>query len=199
LYYDKQIELSSNRVKTTWKIIKDITGKTQSPVTSMKIKSDAGILTNINDIAKSFNIYFANIAEDLNNNSSDVDKAWQLLKRSYPESSSEMKLIPVNEIEVIVIIKSLKHKNSSGYDGISNNILKHCVNEISKPMTFIFNYSLMTAVFQDRFKYAIILHIHKKGDKFIMSNYRPISLLLSCSKILETITFNRLYQYVHTN
>jgi len=32
-----------------------------------------------------------------------------------------------------------------------------------------------------------------------MSNYRPISLLLSCSKILETIMFNRLYQYVHTN
>ena len=75
LYYDKQIELSSNRVKTTWKIIKDITGKTQPPLTNMKIKSDAGILTNINDIAKAFNIYFANIAEDLNNNSSDMDKA----------------------------------------------------------------------------------------------------------------------------
>jgi len=51
LYYDKQIELSFNRVKTTWKIIKDITGKTHSPVTDMKIKSDARILTNINDIA----------------------------------------------------------------------------------------------------------------------------------------------------
>ena len=54
-----------------------------------------------------------------------MDKAWQSLKRSYPESSSEMKLIPVTEIEVIDIIKSPKHKNSSGYDGISNNILKH--------------------------------------------------------------------------
>jgi len=82
---------------------------------------------------------------------------------------------------------------------ISNNILKHCVIEISKPMNFIFNYSLMTGVFPDRFKYAIILPIHKKGDKFIMSNFMPISLLLSCSKILETIMFNRLYQYMHTN
>jgi hypothetical protein len=137
-------------VKTTWKIIKDIAVKTQSTVTNMKIKSDAGILTNMNDIAKAFNIYFANIAEDLNSNSSDVDKAWQSLKRSYPEKSSEMNLIPVTEIVVINTIKSLKHKNSSGCDGISNNILKHCVNEISKPMTFIFNYSLMTGVFPDR-------------------------------------------------
>jgi len=91
------------------------------------------------------------------------------------------------------------HKNSSGYDGSSNNILKHCVNEISKPMTFIFNYSRLTAVFPDRFRHAIILPIHKKGDKSVKSNYRPISLLLSCSKILETIMFNRLYQYVHTD
>jgi hypothetical protein len=109
--------------------------KTQSAVTNMKIKSDAGTLTNINDIAKACNIYFTNIAEDLNNNSSDVDMPWQSSKRSYPERSSEMKLIPVTEIEVTDIIKSLKHKNSSEYEGISNNILKHCVNEIGKPMT----------------------------------------------------------------
>ena len=98
-------------MKTTWKIIKDITGKTQSPVTNMKIKSDAGILTSINDVANAFNIYFANIAEDVTNNSSDVDKARQSLKRSYPQNSSEMKLIPVTEIEVIDIIRSLKHTN----------------------------------------------------------------------------------------
>jgi hypothetical protein len=50
-----------------------------------------------------------------------------------------------------------------------------------------------------RYKYATILPIHKKGDEFIMSNYKPISLLLSCPKILETIMFNRLCQYEHTN
>jgi len=154
--------------------------KTQSAVTNMKIKSDAGTLTNINDIAKACNIYFTNIADDLNNNSSDVDMPWLSLQRSYPERSSEMKLIPVTEIEVTDIIKSLKHKNSSEYEGISNNILKHCVNEIGKPTTFVFNYCLMTAVFPDRHKYAIVLPIHKKGDKFIMSNYRPIFLLSSC-------------------
>jgi len=97
-------------VKTTWKIIKYITGKTHSPVADMKIKSDSSMLTNINDIAKAFNIYFANITEDLNNNFSDVDNSWQSLKRCYPESSSEMKLIPVTEIEVIDITKFLNIK-----------------------------------------------------------------------------------------
>jgi len=40
LYYDKQIELSSNRVKTTWSIIKDLTGKNESTVTKMEINSE---------------------------------------------------------------------------------------------------------------------------------------------------------------
>ena len=64
----------------------------------MEINSEAGTLTNNNDIAKAFNSYFINITEDLNNNSSDVDKALQSLKKSYPESTPMMKLIPVSEI-----------------------------------------------------------------------------------------------------
>ncbi|MDR0288741.1 MAG: hypothetical protein LBH78_01645, partial [Rickettsiales bacterium] len=110
-----------------------------------------------------------------------------------------MKIIPVTEIEVTDIIKSLKNKNSSGYDGISNNILKHCVNDISKPLTFIFNFSLETGVFPDRLKFAVVQPIYKKGNKANLANYRPISQLTSCSKILETIMFNRLFQYVQTN
>jgi hypothetical protein len=91
LYYDKRTELSSNRVKTTWGIIKDLMGKTQPTDTKMEINSEAGTLTNNSDIAKAFNSYFINITEDLINNSSDVDKALQSLKKCYPESIPVMK------------------------------------------------------------------------------------------------------------
>jgi hypothetical protein len=43
-----------------------------------------------------------------------------------------MKTIPVTEAEVNTIIMSLKPKHSTGYNGISNKILKHCVHSISK-------------------------------------------------------------------
>ena len=39
----------------------------------------------------------------------------------------------------------------------------------------------------------------KKGDKQLIKNYRPISLLPICGKILEKIIFNNLYTYLHTN
>ena len=68
----------------------------------------------------------------------------------------QMKTIPVSETEVISIIKSLKSKNTTGYDGISNKILKHCAHIISKPLTYIYNRSLTTGIFPERCKFAIV-------------------------------------------
>ena len=48
-----------------------------------------------------------------------------------------MEIIPVSEAEVKTIIMSPKPKNSTGYDGIPNKILKHCVHFITKPLTYI--------------------------------------------------------------
>ena len=48
-------------------------------------------------------------------------------------------------------------------------------------------------------KIAKVSPIFKKGDKLILSNYRPISVLSSFSKILERIMYNRLYAYLAEN
>jgi len=53
------------------------------------------------------------------------------------------------------------------------------------PLTYICNAVLSTGVFPDRLKYAIVKPIFKKGNKQEISNYRPISLLTSFSKIIE--------------
>ena len=48
-------------------------------------------------------------------------------------------------------------------------------------------------------KLANVTPIFKKGDKQLIKNYRPISLLTICGKILENIIFNNLYAYLHAN
>jgi hypothetical protein len=54
-------------------------------------------------------------------------------------------------------------------------------------------------VFASRLKYSEINPVFKIGDKSDMSNYRPISLLTSFSKIFEKVIYKRLYQHVINN
>ena len=41
--------------------------------------------------------------------------------------------------------------------------------------------------------------IYKSGKKYVLSNYRSISVLLRFSKTLERIMYNRLYNYLNKN
>jgi len=41
--------------------------------------------------------------------------------------------------------------------------------------------------------------VYKKGDKLLTTNYRPISLLTSFSRILEKLIYSRLYKHICTN
>jgi hypothetical protein len=51
-------------------------------------------------------------------------------------------------------------------------------------------------VFPDRLKYAIIKPIHKIGDRCDVSNYRPVSLLTSYSKIFEMAMQTRILKHL---
>jgi hypothetical protein len=81
--------------------------------------------------------------------------------------------------EIAKIIKSLQTKDSSGYDEISNRIIKLSAPFIISPLTRICSVILDTGVFPDRLKFAIVKPCFKKGNTQEISNYRPISLLTS--------------------
>ena len=44
---------------------------------------------------------------------------------------------------------------------------------------------------------ANVTPIFKKGDKQLINNYRPLSLLPICGKIVEKSIFNNRYNYLH--
>ena len=84
---------------------------------------------------------------------------------------------------------------SSGRDGISNTILKAIMPIISKPLTLIINQMLNTRIFPDNLKIAKVVPLYKKVDDRLFTNYRPISLLSSVSKIFERVFFNQLIDH----
>jgi hypothetical protein len=121
------------------------------------------------------------------------------LKKAFPRKFPGIKTIPTTKTEIKSIIHSLKAKNSSGYDAITSNILKVCASWISYPLTHIYNDSLLTGIFPNWLKVSVVRSLYKNGDKTNISNYRPILLLTTFSKIHEKVMCSRLSHYLQTN
>ena len=90
----------------------------------------------------------------------------------------------------------MPRKNSSGYDNISNILLKELKPCLLKPLSFIFNKSITTGIFPERMKSVDIFPVFKNKEKNLPKNYRPISLVLTIHKILEKIIYFRTYSFL---
>ena len=78
-------------------------------------------------------------------------------------------------------------------DELSPRILKECADVLSPSLCDIFNKSLSSGSVPSGFKEANIVPIHKGGDKELVTNYRPVSLLSCVSKVMERCLLHKLY------
>ena len=97
------------------------------------------------------------------------------------------------------IIEHLKNKTSTGTDGISNKLIKTAKNELIKPLTIIINQLLHTGIFPEPLKISKVVPLYKANDQMLLSNYRPIALLPSLSKIFEYVLLEQLTNYFVEN
>ena len=74
-------------------------------------------------------------------------------------------------------------------------MIKLCNDSITIPLKIIFKGSLKKGIFPDMWKKGNIIPAHKKDDKTLINNYRPISLLPIFGKIFERVMYNSLFNY----
>ena len=77
-------------------------------------------------------------------------------------------------------------------------MLKLCAPSIFKLLTLLFENCLASGNFPDVWKKSNIFPAHKKGDKELIKNCRPVSLLPICRKLLEKPIFNSIFNFVDT-
>lgn len=93
----------------------------------------------------------------------------------------------------------MRNASATGSDNLSVLTLKHVKNFIAVPLTHIFNRCLLSGIFPEALKTAIITPIHKANDRKCVGNYRPISILSHISKLLEKCIKSRLMKYLQNN
>ena len=111
-------------------------------------------------------------------------------------TQSKLVSLDFNEDEVLKIIRSLNIHKAHGYDDICIRMIKIFDKSLLKPSIILFKNSTKSSHYPDIWKISNIIPVHKKNDKRLVKNYRPISLLTIFGKIFEKIIFNKIYYFL---
>ena len=125
-------------------------------------------------ITKELGDYFANVGRDFANNIPQGKHDIKHYLAKIPQNHHSIFLPPTSKTEITKLIRSLKNKNGSGHDGISNRILKGITQSINEPLSIIFNKSMEEGIFPTEMKKADTVPLYKskaKDDKIIIGRY----------------------------
>ena len=107
--------------------------------------------------------------------------------------------LPTTPDEIIKLTKELKNSTSAGLDEIPTTLVKNIITQIAEPLSNMANILINTGIFPEQLKIAKVNPVFKSGEKTDFSNYRPISILNSFSKIFEKVIANRITSYLLQN
>ena len=188
------LESSKHNMSKLWKSLNTIINRKKTIKKNTIFKHNGIEISDHAEIAEHFNKYFLHHQCTNSNSTDDVDPSHYVCKNV----ANSIFLTPTDENEFFDILLELKN-SSAGHDGISMKMLKLMKNYIVGPLVHIFNTSFVQGKVPDALKIARVVPILKKGDPSIFSNYRPISVLPSISKLLEKLVYKRIITFLDSN
>ena len=142
-------------------------------------------------VANTFAKYFSSVGNTLENSLGHSD---QCPISHIDRNSNSFAIFPVTQAEISKIIGNLKNTHTD-LNNISVNLFKSVGNLLSAPLAKIISNSFTLGIFPECLKCAKITPIYKKYEKYLYTNYRPISSLPFISKIFERCMANRIVSF----
>ena len=105
-------------------------------------------------------------------------------------------LLDFSNDKILKLIRSLNVHKAREHDDKSIRMIKICDKSSVMPLIILFQNSIKWSYYPDIWKKCNIIPAHKKNDKQLIHNYRPISLLPIFAKIFEKVVFNKIYNFL---
>ena len=185
-----ELQNKSVSTKQWWKLAKSFLGYNYN-TSFPPIKDGDNIHFDNKGKAQAFNDFF------ISHSTINTDGA--TLPNTLNVAQSELSDVYIQESEILDILKSIDTSKSTGPDGISPRMLKEAAAVIYPSLCRLINLSLSSCKVPSEWKKAHVLPLHKKKEKDILDNYRPVSLLSCVSKILERALFKHVFNYFRDN
>lgn len=172
-----------------WKFIKN--KKSNSNSDQVLLNGDE-ILLNNEEKTQAFATYFQSVYAS---HPPHIDLA-NIKLLPVPEGIEEIKINYVKRNDIIEAFRKLRPKKSKGRDGIPQFFYKMYSDFFIEPLRYICNLAIKTKKFPTVWKNSIVCPIPKLPSAKQINQFRPISLLSTPSKILESFLYKEIIQCV---
>lgn len=197
-YYQEKIDETRGDSKEMWKNLKSIMNGNK-----MGYKSADGIVFNGQlktesiEIANCFNDFFIDSLHALTTVPGPVESQ-EIINRIVTPTDKFDKFKQLQMSELRKIVNNLNNKKSS-IDGINTRILKLAFEVIGNRFLQLINQSLETGCFPKDWKVSVVVPIEKVSGAVRCEDHRPINMVATYEKLLETVVNNQVREYVQEN
>ena len=201
--------------KKFWKTMKPFFSEKDNISKKITLIEGDDIISNNHEVAEVMNNYFSNIVEKLDIKGyctdrfmpNEHDKILNIIdKFKYHPSIRKIKervhiterfsFSMINITDITQTINNLNTNKPATFNNIPPKILVLNGDICSPFITNNFNNSILKCIFPNPLKMADITPVYKKDGRMIKSNYRPVSILPSISKIFEKIMYNQIWVHM---
>ena len=172
--------------KTYWSLINTVLNKAKIPIIPPLLE-DGLFVTDFTQKAQLFNDYFILQCTTIDTGSE--------IPENIPVTCTLINDFAISDEKILQIIRSLNPNKAHGWDEISVRMIKLSDVALVVPLKIIFTNCLRSGLFPHIWKHANVVPVHKKNEKNLKGNYRPISLLPIFGKILEKLIYDSLYSH----
>ena len=114
-------------------------------------------------------------------------------------TNKSISFIIFSEDDIAKIIQNLDSNKMHGHDDTNIPVLNIYGPAIFKHLAIIFKQCANTDAFPSEWKQGNIVTILKKGDKQTLRNFRLVSILPICRKVLARLMFNEMFTFFIEN
>ena len=208
-YHEKLDTRKASDNKHFWKTVKPSLSENFNARERISLSENGKIVKTEKETAEVFNNFFGNIVKNLNiSQYSDFDPIIEKVKdptlkailkyekhpsilaiRTKCNRNGAFSFKEVSFKEIETEIRLLKLNKASQYSDIPTKIIKENSDIFSSFICESINNSIKSSIFPSCLKHADVTPLHKKCNKSLKENYRPVSILPILSKVFERSMF----------
>ena len=197
MHIKETLRNNEDNPKKFWRTLNDYLLKGNNDSSEVIFNQGNGNYSSAEDSCEVLNSHLVNVGINLDKqfSESNVDRLYVNIYNLVPSDDD----IIFSENDVLRVVKDIEVYKGSGIDFLPTFILKDCFEALIPQLTYIFNQSMSTGIFPDCWKIATITPIPKAGDRTLVNNWRPISIIPLIGKMMESLSTPLLTNYLEVN